>query len=141
MIDRPSRRIASGRLAFRLPSSTQTLDRMMKKLSFALAGLVALMATPALACPMMQQAAATGSGAQTTAPGGMCALPATTTAQVAPGQPGQPAPQAGGCSCCRNMAMMQMPPNQGMPGMGGMGSPAPEAPQSDAPATPEQPNR
>lgn len=101
----------------------------MNKLSLALAGFVALAATPAMACQMMQPAAAAGGAArQAAAPGGMCGMPTTTVAQ-----PGQQPPSGGGCSCCRNMAMMAPAPSSpSMPGTGGMDHPRPDT-------TPEQP--
>lgn len=98
----------------------------MNKLSLALAGFVALAATPAMACQMMQPAAAAGGAAQqTAAAGGMCGMPTATAAQ-----PGQQPPSGGCCSCCRNMAMMAPAPSS--LSTGGMDHPMPDT-------TPKQP--
>jgi hypothetical protein len=119
-------------------SLTMLVDRAMQRFRFVLAGLATLMATPAIACPMMQTTVAPGGAAQTAAPGCMCGSPAVTAAQATPGQQGAQL-QQGGCSCCRTMAM-QMSPNQGMPGMGGQLN-SPSAPTSPPTAPEQQPGR
>ena len=118
----------------------------MRTTTFALAFAAGFAATPAFACSMMSQAAATTTGSTAAAGAMMCGRP-TTAAQAQPSVPGmQPAPAqfaAGGCSCCRNMAMMQPQPGQPggmgtMPGMPGMPQspttpPAPTAPDAPKP--------
>jgi hypothetical protein len=92
----------------------------MRNVAIALTVAAGFAASPAFACPMMNQASAqTGSAA-----GSMKCGRAMPTAQIGsqPGQSTQPGQQAaGGCACCRNMAMMQPQPGQGSGGMGGMG--------------------
>jgi hypothetical protein len=109
----------------------------MRKLTIALLVATGFMVTPAVACPMMTQAAAqTGS---TAASGMMCGRPMTTAqAQSQPAPATQPA--AGGCPCCRNMAMMQPQPGQRMPGMEGMQH-MPGMQMPGAPPAPEPPKQ
>jgi hypothetical protein len=89
----------------------------MRKLTLAIAVAAGFAASPVLACPMHQAAAA---GPM------MCATPAATAQAMQPGQmtqPAQPGQSTGGmCPCCRNMAMMQPQPGQpgGMQDMPGM---------------------